>query len=148
RDRKPWLGLMPLVGTTRYVGPLNDCVTPGLGLGLAVELPVLERFSLELEGGFERASVLNRGFLYEFERAQLGLNLKSYVTRGFFNPYVGAGFHGVRYGGILPDEHLLGAAQAMAGVELALSPSLSLGARVAFTLPVVNLPDVARGAEE
>lgn len=152
--RRLSVSLQPLVGATRYSGVANDYVQSGLATGLAVELEATPTFSVEVEGGYERASVAYRNFGHEFQRAQLGMNLKTYVTRGFFNPYVGAGFHGVRYGNMTygpdaadpsPYDRWVGAAQATAGVELAFSDGFSLGARAAFTQPVANLPPMDFG---
>lgn len=154
--------LMPLVGATKYVGPVSDAVGPSVATGLAVELGATAGFSVEIEGGFENSALSYRAIRadgalggqvgHHFQRAQLGMNLKSYVARGFFNPYIGAGFHGVRYGnlshgpevegGSAPFEQWVGAAQAVAGIELALSDDFSLGARASFTQPVANLPTV------
>jgi hypothetical protein len=154
------LSLMPLVGGTRYVGPAVDAVTSEWTMGLILELPVNVGFSVEIEGGYENAFVAYRSqrddgtltdeFSHRFQRMQLGLGLKSYVARGVLNPYIGAGFHGVRYGGLLrgplsPEgayEQWVGAVQAVAGLEIALSESISFGARAAFTQAVASLPVV------
>lgn len=167
------LALMPLVGGTRYVGPAVDVVTSKGTMGLILELPVHVGFSVEIEGGYENAFVAYRSqrddgtltdaFSHRFQRMQLGLGLKRYLARGVLHPYLGAGFHGVRYGGLLRGplsseedyEQWVGAMQAVAGLEIALSESIRIGARAAFTQAVASLPVVelrrgriAPGSEE
>jgi len=150
----PTIAFYPLIGAAVYStrwwrNQVANAYTAGLGL----EIPVNQSLSLGLEGSYGdyemayRTDYTPNGFRHGFAVYTAGLHGKVYLLNGFFRPYLGGGMDALYFEGLtmgppatIRYDRWVGAATAMAGADIALSQSLSLGARCTYTKPFLNTP--------
>jgi len=145
----PRASITPMIGGVIYGGGWKDYVNNTVSLGVAIDIPVSYLLSFELEGGYAR---FTRSFLWGqgrgFDVWDGGGSLKVYFTRGVVRPYVGAGMLANYYDGMmfpgtygrLASSQLIGSGQLLGGAEISLSEGISIGARAAWIVPMINRP--------
>lgn len=151
--------LTPLMGGSQFQGPWSVNVRNQYTFGLALDIPVTKYFSFEIEGGYGNYRIAytpnpNLLVAYSFNQFLLGGNAKVHLTssQSTIRPFVGAGLSALYYEGMsrmmpngarAPYEHVLGAANLMVGLDVKLSDSVSVGARGAYLMPLINRPFTA-----
>ncbi len=151
--------LTPLLGGSQFQGPWSVNVRNQYTFGLALDIPVTKYLSFEIEGGYGNYRIAytpnpNLLVAYSFNQFLLGGNAKVHLTssQSLVRPYVGAGLSALYYEGMsrmMPDgsrapyEHVLGAANLMVGLDVKVSESVSVGARGAYLMPLINRPFTA-----
>jgi len=152
-DRYSRLSLTPMVGGTWYATDWNDHIGNNYTFGLALEVPMNPYLAFEIESGFGKYNI-SYGYApgfppynHYFNQYLLGGNLKAYLTRTDFRPFVGGGLMGVCYenmsrGPSMPIAYnqCIGSAQLIAGAEYVASDDIAIGIRGAWLIPVFNRP--------
>ena len=141
------LYLIPMVGTTAFVGRWNDHIKNNYTFGLIVEKPLSERLSIEVEGSYGKSYITYSNFLHSFNQFTVAGNGKYYLGTGMLQPYVGAGIVGTYFqnmtGGPLAPynyNHWLGSGQLIAGGDVVVTKDVSVGVRGAYVRPLFNKP--------
>jgi hypothetical protein len=154
-------GITPMVGGAIYAGDWGRNTRNQIGLGLALELPVSSFFAFELEAGYNTYKVAytpsngvtgGNGQWFDYRTFLIGGNGKIYLTHTKLRPFVGAGLMGMMYDnmyGVTSNGNLgyyntiIGSANLMFGLDLAVSETVSFGARASYLIPVINKPFTA-----
>lgn len=150
-DNSQRVSIIPLLGATAFNGNWYDHVKNSYTMGLALDLPATNNFSVEAEGYYAKSSVQYGYFSHDFNQYSMGLNGKYYLSRSTFQPYLGAGmsaidYENMSYGPTAPGRSYsrwIGAAQGIAGMDVTLSQQVAVGIRGAYIVPVINRPSVA-----
>lgn len=145
------IAIIPMVGASSFNGSWYSHVQNAYSLGIAIELPVSNNFSFEVETGYAKYNVSYAYFSHDFNQFSAGLNGKYYFSRSALQPYIGAGMTAIDYDNMSYGpmskyqsySRWIGAAEALAGVDVSLSQSVAIGARGEWLLPVINRPNVA-----
>lgn len=143
--------ITPLVGGTAYNGRWYEHVKNSYTFGLLLELPASERFSIEAEGMYARSNVSYAYYGHDFDQYSIGGNGKLYLSRSIIQPYVGVGatallYDNMTFGPKHPQgkySRWIGAAQAIAGLDLEVAKRTAVGIRGQWVVPVLNRPGVA-----
>lgn len=156
------ISLTPMVGGTIYQGRWNGHIRNNYTLGVAVELSIIPHLSIEAEVGQGRYYISYSNYGHNFTQYTYGGSAKVYLTKGLVQTYLGGGVLGVTYqnmtygiDSMTTYDRTVGAGQAIAGAEVALSNQVALGARGSYIVPMFNRPQVlssggyaSRGYEE
>lgn len=154
------LRITPMFGGAIFNGAWAANTRNQFGLGLGVEIPVSPYLGFEIEGGYNKyrvaytvtgtgGPVAGAKVHNEFDLFLLGGNGKIYLSKTKLRPYIGAGLTAMLYdnmygalasGGMGQYSTLIGSANLMFGLDLAVSDSLSFGARASYLVPVINRP--------
>lgn len=149
--------LAPQVGTTGYIGATKNQISSYASVGAALDIPISNKVSAELEGGYtkhEMSYVMpsrgNELLKHDFETISIGANGKYYFSRKTFSPYVGLGiagtcFQNLSLGALNPTSRYndwVGMGQLIAGLDVNLSSSFSIGVRGSGVAPLFSRPDV------
>ena len=150
--------LTPMVGGSLYSNYWNSVnVTNSFSLGLGLEIPVSYLTSVEAEGDYSRNWIsyytyaTGSNVSHHFGQASLGGNLKFYLTKQVFRPYVGAGLMALNYHHMYSSaynyyyDQWVGAGQLIAGADIAVSDKITIGARGAWIVPMFNRADAGYG---
>lgn len=151
--RQHRLGLTPLIGGSWYATNWNDHIGNNYTFGLILDIPMNSYLDFELEGGYARYNI-SYGYApgmppysHYFNQYLFGSNLKTYLIRGDFRPFIGGGLMGVCYenmsrGPAMPVAYnqCIGSAQLLAGAEFDVSRDIALGVRGAWLIPMFNRP--------
>lgn len=152
--------ITPMVGASLYHGSLTrqhswgDNIRNQYSFGIALEFPMSRYFSIETEGGYANYRIaytpnIGPAVGYAFNQYVLGANGKIYLIDTKLRPYVGAGLAALIFdnmsradglGGRVPYNPVMGSANLMAGLDYAVSDSVSIGGRASWLLPVMNRP--------
>lgn len=143
--------LSPVVGFSAYNGAWQSHISNSYSLGLILELPVSESFSVEAEGGHGKYNVSYNSQGHNFNQYNLGGNAKFYLSQKKLRPYVGAGFSGIYYENLYRTigdpasryNRWIGAGSLIGGADLQVANSMSVGLRAEWLVPVVNRPQTA-----
>ncbi len=152
-DRYSRVSLTPMIGGTWYATDWNDHIGNNYTFGLLLEVPINPNLAFEVQGGYARYNI-SYGYAagyppynHYFNQYVLGGNLKAYLTRTQFRPYIGGGIEGICYenmsrGPSMPVMYsqCIGAANLFGGAEIVLSDDIALGGRAAWLIPVFNRP--------
>lgn len=143
------ISLTPMVGGTVYQGRWNSHIRNNYTLGVAVELSIIPLLSLEAEVGQGRYYISYSNYGHNFTQYTYGGTAKFYLTRGLVQTYLGGGILGITYqnmtygvDSMTTYDRTIGAGQAVAGAEIALSSQVALGARGSYIVPLFNRPQV------
>lgn len=146
------VSIMPMVGGSFYSGRWNDHIGNAYTFGLIVEAPLNPYLSFEAEGEYAQYNIsysYNPAYLYnhDFQQYQIGGNLKGYLTRGTFRPYLGGGLAGIYFNNMThgpyfpaPYSTWVGFGQLMGGADIVVSEDISIGGRAAWLIPMFNRP--------
>jgi hypothetical protein len=161
REREvPSVAIIPMLGTSAFSGRWSINTSNDYNFGLAVEAPISRLFSIEAEGAYGSYQLAytntvspNAAFAHRFDQYLLGANGKLYFWQAMFRPYVGAGLDAVYYSGMNHGPYdpnpltrmasynqLIGAGQLLAGMDVALAQSISVGVRGSWLVPFINTP--------
>jgi opacity protein-like surface antigen len=143
--------ISPTVGMSGIAGSHQDEMTNKLTAGFALDVPITQKFSAELEGLYS----INQIQRHDVEALSFGANGKYYFSRKFFSPYVGAGIAALCYqnlsmGAVNPTgryNEWIGAGQLLAGVDFNISSKVSIGVRGSGVMPLFSRPDVPSSVE-
>lgn len=152
-DRYSRLSLTPMVGGSWYATNWNDHIGNNYTFGLALEIPMNPYLAFEIESGYAKYNI-SYGYApgyppytHFFNQYLIGGNLKAYLTRTDFRPFVGGGIMGVCYEGMsrgpsmpVAYSQCIGSAQLLAGAEYVASDSVAIGIRGAYLIPMFNRP--------
>jgi len=143
------LALIPMGGGTLYQGRWNGHIRNNYTLAVALELSIIPLLSLEAEVGQGRNYISYSNYGHNFTQYTYGGSAKFYLTRGLVQTYLGGGVLGITYqnmtygiDSMTSYDRTIGAGQAIAGAEIALSPNVALGARGSYIVPLFNRPQV------
>lgn len=140
------IAIIPMFGASTYSGRWSNHIGNAYTIGIALEVPVSERFSMELEGSRAESNVTYSSFMHDFNQYTLGGNGKFYLnnSQNSIRPYLGAGILGVYFENMrsqwMTYHHWLGAGELLAGSDVRITDTLSLGARGAWIVPLFNRP--------
>jgi hypothetical protein len=141
-----------MVGGADYFGRWGSHIGNAYVFGLALDVPITSRLSLEVEGSRAEYNITYSNFIHDFNQSTVGGNAKLYLLRDqLVQPFVGAGIMGVYYenmshGPAYPYSsynHWLGAGQLLAGADVSLTEDLALGLRTSWIIPMFNRPTTA-----
>lgn len=147
RSQRIQYSLTPMLGTALYGGGYGRHVGNAFDLGLGFEFPMSRFTAFELEGNYGDYNATYSGFMHDFSKYSVGGNVKVYLTQsGWVRPYVGTGFQFNYFSNMFatPDykyDRWIGSGQLMAGTELQVEKSVSLGIRGGWILPAANRPE-------
>jgi hypothetical protein len=151
-------GITLMSGGAIYNGPWANNTRNQIGLGVALEFPVSSMLAFELEGGYNDYKVAYKHglpgspdpeFRHDYKTYLLGGNGKIYLTRTKLRPFVGAGLMAMMYENMYgltatgtPGffNTVIGVANLNFGLDMAVSDSISFGARASYLIPVINKP--------
>lgn len=145
------LSLTPVAGVTGYQGAWYNHISNRGTVGLILDIPLISILSLEAEGQYGRFNLSYSNYSHYFSQYTGGANAKLTLGQGLLQPYVGAGMMAVYYEGMTADTYsnvsnrVIGAAQAVAGIDLKLFGGIAVGARGEMLHPMTNLPQVMGG---
>jgi hypothetical protein len=158
------VSLTPLIGYSMWSGRWGQQIYNNYTFGLALEVPIVPIFSVEVEGGTQQntinylAPLPYQRFqnLHTFSQYSLGANGKLYIIRHkIFNPYVGAGLAALYYDGLrsgvypmnmFPYGTWVGAGKLMVGLDVNIVEHVSLGVRGAYVVPLFHQAPTAYNA--
>ncbi len=155
------VSLIPMVGgafyqnTNRY-NNWSDHITNNHTFGLALDIPITQKLSFELEGARgdydisyglydNYGNFSNRYVYHSFQVYSLGGNLKLFpLNHAIFQPFLGLGMLGMWFqniNGYNLNDPFVGSGQLMAGSDFVVSEGWALGIRGAWIVPMFNKPD-------
>lgn len=142
------VSFIPMLGGSVYGGQWSNHITNNYTSGLALDISVHKKFSIELEGSHGNYDI-SYGTIYGvvyhgFNQYTLGGNLKLMpLDHHIFQPWLGVGLMGIyfenMFGYNLRNEWV-GAGQLMAGADIMISEGVALGARASYIRPLFNRP--------
>ena len=150
------VSISPIFGGVQYVTGWRDHVWNEYSAGLLLEAPLASYLSAEVEGTFGKfkTEYTTPGFFAPYAHLfnQYGAtgNVKIYLAKSFFRPYLGGGIGGLYYenmdygplsgGSFARYNQWIGTGSAFAGLEIALSEGIAVGARATLVHPLFNRP--------
>jgi len=151
------VSITPVAGVTAFQGSWYNHVSNRGTVGLILDIPLISILSLEVEGQYGRFNLSYSNYGHNFNQYTGGANGKVTLSQGILQPYLGAGMMAVYYEGMNTGNtymnnngggstsRVVGAAQAMAGLDLKLLGGIALGARGEILHPMSNLPQMSGG---
>jgi hypothetical protein len=148
------ISITPMAGGTAYAGAWNSHIHNSYTLGVAMELSIISSLAIEAEVATGRYYIAYSNYGHNFTQYTYGGTAKVYLTRGVVQTYLGAGVLGLTYENMTygPNssstyDQYIGAGQAIAGAELAVTSNLSIGIRGSYIAPLFNRPQaISNGA--
>lgn len=141
------VALIPMIGGSGFNGRWYDHISNSYTFGLALDVPVSETFSCEIEGAYAKYNIAYSYFAHDFNQYTIAGNGKIYLSRGVLQPYAGLGVAGLYYqnmtrGPSYPVRYnqWVGAGQALVGADVKVSEQLAVGIRGTWVLPLFNRP--------
>lgn len=146
------ISLIPMGGGTIYQGQWSGHIRNNYTLAVALELSIIPLLSLEAEVGQGRYYISYSDYGHSFTQYTYGGSAKFYLTRGLVQTYLGGGILGISYqnmtygvNSMTTYDQTVGAGQAIAGAEIALSNNVAIGGRGSYIVPLFNRPQVLSG---
>lgn len=144
------ISIIPMLGTGFFSGSWYNHVYNTYSMGLALDLPVTNHFSIEAEGGYGKYNVSYALYSHDFNQYTVGGSGKFYLSRSMIQPYLGLGmlainFDNMSYGPAAYYQRYnrwMGAVQAMVGADVSISDQIAFGVRGAWLVPAVNRASV------
>lgn len=139
------ISLIPMAGGTMYQGSWNSHIRNNYTFGVALELSIIPALALEVEAAQGRYYISYSNYGHNFTQYTYGGSAKFYLTKGLVQTYLGAGVLGITYqnmtygiNSLSTYDRSIGAGQALAGAEIALSHQVSIGVRASYIAPLFN----------
>lgn len=142
------IGFIPMLGGSVYGDRWSNHITNNYTAGLALDIPVHQKFFIELEGSHGNYDIsygtINSTVYHGFNQYTLGGNLKLMpLDHPIFQPWLGVGLMGIYFenmSGYNLRNEWVGGGQLMAGADIMISDGVALGARVCYIRPLFNRP--------
>lgn len=142
--------IIPTIGGTAYTGDWYDHVRNSYTFGLILDVPASDRLSIEVEGTYGQSHATYSNYGHDFNQYSIGGNGKYFLSRNVLQPYIGAGmtalfYENMSFGPTFPNARYsqwMGAAQAIAGLDVEVSRNTAVGVRGQWVVPIVNRPGV------
>ncbi len=144
-------GIQPMVGGSGYFTSWRNNISNRYTLGIILDVMLSHSLALEGEAGYSKYDIAYTTLTYPsyitrhpFDQYQIGGNLKYYLSRSAVQPYIGGGLMALHYRGMQRGwtsyDETLGAAQAIAGLDVPISDDVSIGGRFAWVVPAFSRP--------
>lgn len=146
------MSITPVAGVTAFQGAWYNHIANRGTVGLILDIPIVSILSLEAEAQYGKFNISYSNYGHNFNQYTGGANAKLTLGSGLFQPYLGAGMMALYYEGMSGNGYsyngnrVIGAAQAIAGLDLNLLGGIAVGARGELLSPVTNLAQVNGGA--
>lgn len=141
------VSLIPMVGGSVYSGQWGNHIGNAYTFGLITDVPLTPYLNLEILGSYGQYNISYAFYGHNFQQYEIGGDLKVYLTRGLFRPYLGGGVSGIHFANMttgpltrIPYNQWVGFGQIMGGADIEVSEGIAIGGRAQWYLPMFNRP--------